>query len=96
VDETLGDMHAQVRDSGDWLISLSAEEAVTLHELIAFAEWAIELNEIETRDVAERQVLSRLQQALAPLVPRLGTDAYDGVVQRARDAVNHSDGLSSF
>jgi hypothetical protein len=74
----------------DWNLRLTPAEAVTLHEVIARAEWATDLRELETADTAEREVLSRVQQAIAPSIEELGTESYDRAVNRAWAAVNDS------
>jgi hypothetical protein len=63
---------------------------VTLHELIAFSEWANEFGAIELRDDAERVVLSRLQQALAHLIPSLGTPTTAPSFKRAWGTINRT------
>lgn len=67
---------------------MSEAEAVVLHEVIAFSEWSTELDEIELRNPVERKVVSDVQQSLAPLIPELGTDAYQGTVKAAYSAID--------
>jgi len=87
-------MHAAAQDDGKGEVQLwlSQDEAITLHELIARAEWASELEVLEFDDEAERKVLSRLQQALAPLIPGLGTQEYGASVRHARDVIKQAHG----
>ena len=76
-------MEASSGQGGVVTVTLTEAEAVTLHELIAFSEWSEDLLSIEVRDEAEGKVLSRLQMALRPLIPGLGTPEYGTVVASA-------------
>jgi hypothetical protein len=62
---------------------MSLAEAVVLHELIAFAEFSEDLTVVELARPQDQRVMSKVQQALAPLVPDLGTDRYGAAVERA-------------
>lgn len=72
---------------GTIILRLSEEEAVVLHEKIAYSEFADDLDNIELSEPVEQKVFSDIQQALAPLIPDLGTDAYGARVERAYAAI---------
>jgi hypothetical protein len=76
-------MEALQAASGQVTLSMSVAEAIVLYELIAFAEWAEDLTVMELARPQDQKVMSDVQQALAPLVPDLGTDGYSAAVQRA-------------
>jgi hypothetical protein len=90
----LAGMHAAVGDGDAYEVQvwLSQDEAITLHELIARAEWASEFGVLEIGDEVEREVLSRLQMVLQPLIPGLGTQEHGASVRRARDALKRASG----
>lgn len=69
---------------------MSEAEAVVLHEIIAFSEWSNDLVAIELRQPTERKTLSEVQQALAPLIPGLGTPSYQSTVDAAHAAIDSS------
>ena len=69
---------------------MSEAEAVVLHEVIAFSEWSNELDAIELREPTERKTLSEVQQTVVPLIPGLGTDAYQHTVEAAYAAIDSS------
>lgn len=71
-------------------LSMSEAEAVVLHQVIAFAEWSNELDEIELREPVERKVLSDVQQTLDPRIPGLGTDTYQRTVDAAYSVIDSS------
>lgn len=77
------DVDALLDPSGTVTLTLSLNEAVVVHERLASAEWADDLETIELPDPASRTVMSDLQQALAPLIPTLGTAAYGSTVRQA-------------
>jgi hypothetical protein len=78
------------KPDGQITLTMSEAEAVVLHEVIAFSEWSNELDAIELREPTERKTLSEVQQALAPLIPGLGTDAYQRTVAAAQAAIDSS------
>ncbi|WP_170226304.1 hypothetical protein [Rudaeicoccus suwonensis] len=65
------------------LLRMSRAEAIVLHELIASSEWSSELENLELQRPAEREIVSRIQQSLAPLISQLGTDHYGTAVDAA-------------
>jgi len=69
-------------------LSMSQAEATVLHELIARAEFANDLTTIELAHPVDQKVLSDVQQALAPLIPGLGTDRYQAEINRAYLAID--------
>lgn len=76
-------MEAASKPDGGVSLSLTLEEATVVHELIAFAEFADDLGTIELRHPVDKKVMSDIQQALAPLIPGLGTDQYQTALDRA-------------
>ena len=83
-------MEAQRKQDGQITLIMTEAEAVVLHEVIAFSEWSNELDAIELRHPVERKTLSEVQQTLAPLIPGLGTDAYQRTVETAHAAIDSS------
>lgn len=83
-------VEAHREPGGGVSLHFSYAEAVVLHEVFAFSEWSNELTEIELQRPVERKVLSDVQQSLAPLIPELGTDKYDGAVRRAQSQIGPS------
>ena len=81
-------MRATDAPDGSVTLSMSQAEAAVLHELIAFAEFANDLTSVESEKPVEQKVLSDVQQALAPLIPGLGTDGYQAVMNRAYAAID--------
>ncbi|WP_017597524.1 hypothetical protein [Nocardiopsis lucentensis] len=81
-------MRATDAPDGSVTLGMSQAEAAVLHELIAFAEFAHDLTSIESERPVEQKVLSDVQQALAPLIPGLGTDDYQTVMNRAYAAID--------
>lgn len=69
-------------------VRMSEAEAVVLHEKIAFSEFADNLAHIDLAEPVEQKVFSDVQQALAPLIPDLGTDAYGVRVQGAYASID--------
>lgn len=67
---------------------MSQAESVVLHQVIAFSEWSNALDAIELRKPVERKVVSDVQQTLDPLIPGLGTDAYQSTVEAAYSAID--------
>lgn len=76
-------MDAFLEPNGTVTLAMSLNEAVVVHELIAFAEWADDLEAIELSEPVAKRVMSDVQQALAPLISTLGTDRYGSTVKRA-------------
>lgn len=76
-------MDAEPMGDGEVRLVLSEAEAIALHEVLARAEWAEDLGVVEPSDPAEVEVLSRVQQALAPHIAALGTDSYNATVDEA-------------
>ncbi len=62
-------------------VTLGDAEVVALHELLARSEWVGLFD--NPLDPVEVDVISELQQVLAPFVRGLGTDAYSRVVEGA-------------
>ncbi|MFD6098100.1 hypothetical protein ACFVWN_24400 [Nocardiopsis flavescens] len=81
-------MRATDAPDGSVSLGMSRAEATVLHELIAFAEFAHDLTEIAPERPVEQKVLSDVQQALAPLIPGLGTAGYQAALDRAYAAVD--------
>lgn len=69
-------------------LRMSEAEAVVLHEKVAMAEFADDLELIDLSEPVEKKVFSDVQQALAPLIPDLGTDAYGGRVEGAYASID--------
>ena len=69
-------------------LHMSEAEAVVLHEIIAFSEFAHELEMIELARPVEQKVLSTIQWALAPLIPSLGEEGYQAELDRAYSAID--------
>lgn len=67
---------------------MSEDEAIVLHVTIAVAEFETGLNEVDLQESVAQKVLSDLQQALAPLIPGLGTEIYQAHVDRAFGAID--------
>ncbi|GIF67447.1 hypothetical protein Ais01nite_54820 [Asanoa ishikariensis] len=80
-------MEALEGSIGTVTLRMSQAEAVVLHEAIARAEFANDLGEIELQPV-EQKVFSAVQQTLAPLIAGLGTDGYQGTLDRAYTAID--------
>ena len=68
-------------NGGECQVTLNDAEVVALHELLARSEWAGLFD--DPLDSVEVDVISALQQALAPFVRGLGTDGYGDVVDEA-------------
>jgi hypothetical protein len=81
-------MEAVRSDDGSVTLRMTEEEAVILHVKIADSEFASDLEEIELRVPVEQKVFSDVQQALAPLIPGLGTDRYQHFVAGAYAATD--------
>jgi hypothetical protein len=62
---------------------MSITEAVVVHQLIAYSEFADDLEVIELSEPVAQKVMSDVQQALAAWIPNLGTDDYGPTVERA-------------
>lgn len=69
------------------VLRLSYAEMVTLHETLAYSEWAGTRAALELRDPVEEDVLSRVQITRHPLVTELGTPAYNEAVNAAWKAL---------
>lgn len=69
-------------------LSMSVTEAVVLHELIAASEFGEDLKVIELSEPVAQKVLSDVQQALALLIPTLGSDEYGSTVARAYEDID--------
>lgn len=80
-------MEALNTPDGRVSLSLTLEEATVVHELIASAEFADDFETIELPHPVDQKVMSDIQQALAPLIPGLGTDQYQAAVDRAHRSV---------
>lgn len=81
-------MEAVRGSDGRFTLRMSEAEAVVLHEVIAFSEFAHELEVIELDRPVERKVLSGVQTTLAPLIPGLGGDEYKAVLDRAWSSID--------
>jgi hypothetical protein len=68
-------------------VKLDYAEAVILHEVLAFSEWAEDLDVVLVRTPGQKEILSRLQMALQPLIRELGTDSYEETVSEAEGQV---------
>jgi hypothetical protein len=67
-----------------WItVRMSQSDATVLHELFASAEFNNDLTLVELSRPVEQKVVSEPQQALAPLILGLGSDAYGAEVDRA-------------
>ncbi|SEF12078.1 hypothetical protein [Jiangella alba] len=69
-------------------LRMSEAEAVVLHEVIAFSDFAHDLEVIELDRPVEQKVLSEVQRALNPLIPGLGQDTYVAELDRAYSAID--------
>ncbi len=69
-------------------LSMSVSEAVVLHQLIAASEFAEDLEIIELPEPVAKKVMSDVQQALAPVIPTLGTHEYGSTVERAYELID--------
>jgi hypothetical protein len=78
-------MNARRASSGAVEVSITHAEAVALHEALAYGEWSGEFEQMSFRDPLFVTVLGQLQQALAQVIPELGTDGYGAAVHRALD-----------
>lgn len=74
--------------SGRIILAVSQEDAIILHEAIAHAEFANDLAGFQLREPVEQNVFSDLQQALAPLIPGLGTPTYQNELGKASAAID--------
>jgi len=83
-------MEARKQADGKVSLLLTEAEAVVLHAAIATAEFAEDLDIVELGEPVEKKVFSEVQQALAPLVPDLGTDRYGVTVQGAYASIDPS------
>ena len=83
-------MEASRTSDGTVHLLLTEAEAVVLHEAIATAEFAEDLEAVALGEPVEKKVFSDVQQALAPLVPDLGTDRYGLTVQGAYASIDPS------
>ncbi len=83
-------MDASKQPDGTVALSLTVAEAVVLHAAIATAEFAEDLDTVELGEPVEKKVFSDVQQALAPLIPDLGTDRYGVTVQGAYASIDPS------
>ena len=72
-------MEGERRDH-EVFLRLSNAEAITLHEVLGFSEWAGTRQGLGLRDEVEYTVLDRLMVALQPLIAEAGTDGYDRAV----------------
>ncbi len=79
------DAHRESSDSVE--VSVTYAEAVALHEALAYGEWSGEFEQMSFVDPLFVTVLGRLQQALAPLIPELGSDGYSAAVDDALEAL---------
>ena len=80
-------MDARRASSGSVELSVTYPEAVALHEALAYGEWSGEFEQMGYLDPLFVSVLGRLQQALAPLIPELGSDSYSAAVDEALQAL---------
>ena len=83
-------MEASRQPDGTISLSLTEAEAVVLHAAIATAEFAENLETVELGEPVEKKVFSDVQQALAPIVPDLGTDRYGVAVRGAYASIDPS------
>ncbi len=81
-------MEAAQISEGVVSLSMSVPEAVVLHELIAASEFAEDLDTIELPVPVAKKVMSDVQQALAPLIPALGTQEYGSTVEHAYELID--------
>lgn len=85
-------------DGAGFLLRLSHDEVIVLHEALSRAEWADDL-EVVTLDLgAERSLAEALMLALRPAVTQLGTDEYGASVRAAqgRLAAASDQGMSAM
>ncbi len=79
----------EATSTGDGVtLSLTVAEAVVLHVLIASSEFAEDLDVIELPGPVDKKVMSDIQQALAPLIPLLGTTGYQATVDAAYGTID--------
>ncbi len=76
-------MEAFLKPDGVVSLSMTIAEAVVVHQLIAYSEFAEDLEIIELPVPVAQKVMSDIQQALAPWIPTLGTDDYGSTVESA-------------
>jgi hypothetical protein len=83
-------VEASRQAGGTVALFLTEAGAVVLHEAIASAEFADDLDNVALGEPVEKKVFSDVQQALAPLVPDLGTDRYGVTVQGTYASIDPS------
>lgn len=83
-------MDADSASGSSVTLTLSYDEAVILHEALAYGEWSGEFEQIDFLDPLYVEMLSRLQLALARLIPELGSEDYGPLVKAALAAVRPS------
>lgn len=76
-------MECQREPDGTFILRFSEAEAMVLHEKIAHAEFADDLESTDLAEPVAQKVFSDVQQSLAPLIPGLGTDTYGSLVDGA-------------
>jgi len=70
-------------DDQTFILRLSRDEVIVLHETLSRAEWAHDLEVVTLDSEAERSLAAALMLALRPAVPHLGTDEYAPTVRAA-------------
>jgi hypothetical protein len=80
-------VHAEREDTGRVSLSMTYAEAVAVREAIAFADFC---GDIPSRDPAEIDAVGSLLVSLDGLIPELGSDGYESVVDRAWAEINSS------
>ena len=81
-------MEASSEVDGTVTVRMSLAEAVVLHRRIALAEWSDDLSDIDLQEPVEQRVFSDVQQALAPRIRGLGTEACQATVDGAHSAID--------
>lgn len=76
-------MDADLSDTGLVVLTMTMDEALIVHERIAFAEFSADLQEVELPEAVHQAVFSDVQQSLRSLIPTLGTSQYADAVRDA-------------
>lgn len=80
-------VHAEREETGRVRLSMTYAEAVAVREAIAFADFS---GDLPSRDPAEIEATAALLTSLDGLIPELGSDGYESVVNRAWTEINSS------
>jgi hypothetical protein len=83
-------MESRQEADGSITVRMSEAEAVVLHLKIADSEFENALEEIGLALAVDQKVFSDVQQALAPLIPGLGTTSYQQAIDEAYAAIDPS------